>query len=109
MGDPARKHDELARAIDLLAEVTRIVNGLRVSEAPHEYTQDSPPPGMSKRTYMDHCYARDWPTRKVGRLRVTTAADYDEWRATRSQRPARLSVVEDDADADTILDRLGAK
>jgi len=105
----AEKRDELARAIDLLAEVTRIVNGLRVSERPAEYTQDSPPPGMSKRTYMDHCYARDWPTRKVGRLRVTNAADYDTWRATRNQRAARLSVVEDDADGAAILDKLGAK
>jgi len=48
------------------------------------YTQDSLPPGMSKRTYHDHCAFGDWPNTKQGRLRVTRKEDFDAWANSRA-------------------------
>jgi hypothetical protein len=77
-----KRQDDLARAIDLLAEVTQIVNGLRASSAPF-YSQDNPPPGMRPRTYLEHCYRGSWENRREGRLRVTDVATYEAWNARR--------------------------
>jgi hypothetical protein len=96
----ARKHDDLARAIDLLAEVTRIVNGLRADEPAPFYSQENPPPGMKPRTYLEHCYRGTWENRREGRLRVTDVAAYNVWNETRRKvaRAPTLAVVEEIAD-----------
>lgn len=100
--------DILNALADLVAD--RVAERLRSAAVRTVYSQDNPPAGMSKRTYLDHCHKRTWPTQKVGRLRMTNAADYDAWRNAHPVRPARsIRVVDDVDDAGAFLDKIGAK
>lgn len=93
---------------DLLAD--RVAARLRDVATPAIYSQDAPPPGMAKRTYLDHCYRGSWPSRKAGRLRITTAADFNEWRTSRPVRSAKpAKVVEDIEDPREYLRKIGAR
>lgn len=80
MENAARSLDTVvAELVDLIAE--------RVEAKLHaEYTQDALPPGMSKRSYLEHCAAKDWPCRKDGRLRITRRPDFDAWKVSRTTR-----------------------
>lgn len=74
------------------------------------YSQDTPPAGMSKRTYLDHCYRGTWPNAKHGRLRVTSARDYEAWRNLHPVRAvSRREAVEKIADEDAYVASGGKK
>lgn len=66
--------------LDELAK--RIANMLLASTPGDTYDQDTPPPGMTRRTFLDAARAGRFPTRKVGRKVVALRADVDTWRAT---------------------------
>lgn len=98
--------DILNALADLVAD--RVAERLKVGQAPKVYTQDHPPPGMKKRTFLEHCYRGTWPNRKAGRLRVVTAEDYETWRNSRPLRAAREpEPVEIIADEDEYVRKGG--
>lgn len=87
---------------DLVRRIVRITLAEQQHlNTPKFFSQDSPPPGMSKRTYLDHCYKGTWPNVKHGRLRVTSAADYEAWRNLHPVRAAKqreaVEHIEDEA------------
>lgn len=103
------------RVVDPLEEMVRRIVRLTLEEqrrltAPALYSQDSPPAGMSKRTYLDHCYRGSWPNSKAGRLRVTAAAAYEAWRAQHPIKAAKQRVaVEHIEDEDAYVARGGKR
>lgn len=60
----------------------RIARKLLASTPGDTYDQDAPPPGMTRRTYLDAARGGRFPTRKVGRKVVALRADVDAWRAS---------------------------
>ncbi len=92
------------RVADPLEEMVRRIVRLTLAEQQRMtrsalYSQDTLPPGMSKRTYLDHCYRGSWPSAKAGRLRITTAEHFDAWRDQHPIRAAKQrEAVEEIAD-----------
>lgn len=75
--------------LELLADMLAERVAAKLRDKVEEYTQDAPPPGMSKPTYLNHCQRRSWPNRKVGRLRITQVVDFKAWR---DAHPLRVKV-----------------
>lgn len=91
--------------IDVIAD--RVAEKLRYRAA-EDYSQDRLPPNMSRRAYLQHCARGTWPVLKVGRLRVTTRADYESWLVSRRRGLRSVPIVEAVSDED-YLKALGGK
>lgn len=59
-----------------------VVKKLLAASPADVYDQEHPPPGMSRRTFLNAARAGRFPTRKVGRKVVASRHDVDAWRAT---------------------------
>ena len=51
--------------------------------APPPYSQDNPPPGMTRRSYLDAAARRDFPTSKAGRTVLCERSDFEAYLAKR--------------------------
>lgn len=99
---PSREERINAAMAEVTAALRRLFDLSR--EEPDFYSQDTPPPGMKPRTYLEHCYKRSWPSRKIGRLRVTSREDFKTWEGSarryeaREREAPKIEHVEDEAE-----------
>lgn len=70
-----------------------VVKKLLAASPADTYDQEHPPPGMSRRTFLNAARAGKFPTRKVGRTVVASRADVDQWRATLPSAETRSGKV----------------
>lgn len=69
--------------LDHLAD--RVAAKLAEQRCPAPYSQDNPPPGMTRRAYLDAAGRRDFPTSKAGRAVLCDRRDFEAYLSARKR------------------------
>jgi len=91
-----RALERAARAFadELHAQLQAAPAGMTEPDTREPYSQDSLPPGIMRRPYLDAARRGDFPTSKIGRLVLCRVADWEAFAATRKTTPRRKRVDE---------------
>lgn len=74
--------EQLAELADLV--VARL---MQTALPPETYDQDTLPPGISRRVYLEASRAGEVTTSKIGRRVIATRSDLDRWMEARRTKP----------------------
>lgn len=99
--------DELAALIAM-----KLASKMSAVSARRPYHQDEPPPGETRRSYLDKAARRAFPTSKTGRMVLCLAEDWDAYVASRRRTPRpKASAANDttDVSARELLERAGVR
>lgn len=69
----------------------------QASLPPETYDQDTLPPGISRRVYLEAARAGDVTTSKIGRRVIVTRNDLDRWLEARRQKPREVVRTPNDS------------